>query len=80
MQIQVNFRSDQTAGLGSSGAEWSVDDVAQARSSQKWRKAQQRFDKLDGKKPVLKSKEMCWVKGDPVNPDSGADNHSSSCG
>ena len=69
IQVHVNFRSDQTAGLGSAGADWSVDDVVKAKSSQKWRKAQQRFDKLHGDKPESKTGEMRWVKGQSVNPE-----------
>ena len=81
MQIQVNFRCDQSAGLGSAGVECLVDDVPKARSFQKWRKAQQRYDKLDSKKPVAlasKSNKMCWVKGESVLPDTGTDNNSAS--
>ena len=76
--MHVNFRSDQTAGLGSAGAEWSVDDVARAKSSQKWRKAQQRFDKLHADKPASKSSEMRWVKGKSVNPEGSEGKNGSS--
>ncbi|KAK2176118.1 hypothetical protein NP493_682g01017 [Ridgeia piscesae] len=78
--IQVNFRCDQSAGLGSAGVECLVDDVPNAKSIQKWRKAQQRYDKLDGKKsvPASKSNQMCWVKGESVLPDAGTENDSAS--
>ena len=80
MQIQVNFRCVQSAGLGSAGVECLVDDVPNAKSIQKWRKAQQRYDKLDGKKsvPASKSNQMCWVKGESVLPDAGTENSSAS--
>lgn len=73
LQIQVNIRSKQSAGLGSGMSyERSMDEGGQPFQADHWVKAQDRFQKIagggaSGQQQPTKSAHMTWVQGQTVN-------------